>query len=693
MLDGRQWLVFEGDRSTGGQWRELKVSRSNEYIPRPVTNYLFDSYQTLKAYLLQHRPRSTVRPNKQDFQNKQAAKLAELILETNWERLKEEYNYEYAAAVVLAYGTVFKKTYWDTSTVSTVKVPKTVMAPQFDPMTGQVIGQMEVEAKDPQTGDVLYDELPLGDVNTCVVEPYRLALDPLASDLHTPRWIMEYSIQPLSWIRETYNQDGEGYTGLAEEVKEEKNLSSSMLRYYQLKTSSGVKYGGQLAPGGSRGTSSEEMIENAAVVKEYYEKPTRQYPKGRLIVVANNKTLYSGDSPYSGTEMGDWHPYSECRWEILPGRFWGKSPLDDATEIQKHLNSIDATVILTRKTTAIPQKLIPTNSGVKPGEWTGRPGQEIHYRPGEGKPETIIPVGVDSQVFTERAQKLEDLKQITGAIDILKGDRPAGVNAASALEMLYEVGTGKLKPALDRWKRFIESDQKKQLKVTTKFYKEPRPEYIKMLHAKNKDIPEETINHFIGTDLYDNCNVIIEAGSNVPKLQSAEKAQLLQLAQTGALQLENPENRIEFLDRMGVVGFDTDVGPDVTRAEWENDLIDNISYSPDNKPIVFNCDDHIVHKTVHERRMKEPSFMSLPPDVQQAYMAHIQEHDMYMEQEQQMQMMQAAQGAMVGLPPPEPEAPANAPTPIKSAGKGLPADTQESMAKAGGIPGKGGTVG
>ena len=88
-----------------------------------------------------------------------------------------------------------------------------------------------------------------------------------------------------------------------------------------------------------------------------------------------------------------------------------------------------------------------------------------------------------------------------------------------------------------------------------KFYKEPREDFVRLLRSKNKDLPDESIKAFIGMDLHDNCNVIIEAGSNVPKLQSAEKAQLLQIAQTGALQLENPENRIEFLDRMGIVGL------------------------------------------------------------------------------------------------------------------------------------------
>jgi hypothetical protein len=663
MLDGKQWIVYDGEKGAGGKWQQLKVSPANEYIPRPVTNYLFDVYQTLKAYLIQHRPRSTITPNTQQYRDKMAAKLANLVVECNWDRLKEDKNYEYAASCAIVYGTVFKKDYWDTSTLQMAKVPKMQMQPMLDPQTGQVMGYEEQEVTDPQTGETLFDELPLGDVNTSVVEPYRIAVDPLATDIHNARWIMEYAIQPLDWIRETYDREGQGYTGEAADLKEEKTLSSAMQRFYALKNSSGVKSSGPNSSGA--GSGSPDMIENAAVVKEYYERPSRKFPKGRLVVVANNKVLYSDRSPYEGPELGDWHPYSEFRWETVPGRLWGKSPFDPATEVQKHINSIDAAIILVRKTHAVPQKLIPTDSGIAKGSWTGRPGLEVFYRANGSPPTTIMPTGVDPQVWKEREQKVEDLKQLTGAIDILKGDRPNGVTAASALEMLFEVGTGKLRPALDRWKQIIESSQKKQLRLVSQRYREPRQEFIRLLHSKNKDISEETINKFIGYDLYDNCNVTIEAGANIPKLQSAEKSQLLQLAQTGTLNLESPQNRMEFNKRMGVVGFDNEVGPDVTRAEWENDLLDDLPHSPDNHPVVLVDENHDIHKEIHVNRQKQPSFMSLPQEVQKAYQDHINEHEQYIQQAKQMAAQEAAS---TGKPPaPGPEQPSA----VHGHGKGI----------------------
>lgn len=678
MLDGKQWIVFNGSSSTGGLWQRLEVSKANEFIPRPTTNYMFDVYQTLKSYLIKTKPRSSITPNTELFRDKNAAYIGELCLEANWERLKEQVNYEYAAACLVGYGTVFKKDYWDTSELVMSKVPRMTQQPKMDPATGAMIGVEEVQELDPETGDPMFDEMPLGDVNTDTVEPFRIAMDPLANDIHKIRWIMEYSLQPLSWIKEIYGKDpmeNEGYTGRVEEVKEEKNLQGALKRFYQLKTSSGVKSGFQ---GTQSAGATEEAVANSAVVKEYYERPSRAYPNGRLVVVANSITLYAGDSPYSGPELGDWHPYSECRWEIVPGRFWGKGPLDNAAEIQKQINSIDSVIVLARKTTAIPQKLIPLSSGIEHGVWTGRPGQEIRFRDTGGAAPSLLPAqGVDSTVFQERAQRVEDMKTITGAVDILKGESPNGVTAASALEMLYEVGMGKLFPILDRWKFFAESSQKKQLKIIGRYYKEPRQDFIRMLQQKNKELSADAISKFIGTDLYDNCNVVVEAGSNVTKLQAAKKQELREAASLQVLNLADPRNRQKYLEDMGIQGYDYDIGPDQKRAELENSQLDNLANDPTKVPIVLDWDNDAVHIQVLEKRMKEPSWMELPAPTQQAYMSHREKHK---QAEQQKMMLQTMQTMAMGMQPGQGPQQGQQPQQMKTQPKGAAPDRKTEQA-------------
>ena len=680
-LDGKQWLVFSNSSTTGGMWTRLETNKNNDYIPRPTTNYLFDCYQTLKSYLIKTKPRSTVYPNTDLYQDKMAAKIATLCLEANWARLKEQANYEYAAACLVTYGTVFKKSYWDTTECVMAKVPRMIQQPQTDPNTGAVVGMEEVQATDPVTNEPLYDEMPLGDVNTDVIEPFRIAMDPNVNDIHKIRWIMEYSVQPLSWIKEVYGKDplqNPGYTGRAEEVEEETTLQGGLKRMYQLKQSSGVKAQGVGAFVNSSG--SDEHIVNSAVVKEYYERPSAQYPNGRMVVVANGICLYAGDSPYIGPELGDWHPYSECRWEIFPGRFWGKSPLDNAAEIQKQINSIDSVIVLNRKTMAIPQKLIPISAGIPHGMWTGRPGQEIFFRDvGGGQPPQVIQAhGVDPTVFQERAQRVEDMKTITGAIDILKGDRPDGITAASALEMLFEVGMGKLFPVLDRWKNFVEQDQKKQLRIICNKYKEPRPDFIRILQQMNRELSADAINNFIGSDLHDNTNVVVEGGANVTHLKAARKQELREMASMGALNLADPANLQQYMEDMGIQGYNQQFNKDQKRAQMENSQLDNLMNTPNKKPIVFVWDNHAIHLNEHYDRMKDPSFMELPPQVQQEYMAHTEQHIQFQQQAQ----MQANMAVAASGQPPQPAQGTQPPQPMRKqpTGKGPTHKVQDALA-------------
>lgn len=672
-LDGDQWLVWS---NSGGayQWNSLIVSKANEYIPRPVTNYLFDAYETLKSYLTKTKPRTTVRPNTETYQDKAAAKVANLCLEANYERLKDQENYEYADSVLLTYGTVFKKDFWDTTAGGSISAPQ----PEgLDP--SQIL-------YDESSGLPVEDTIPLGDVATRVIEPYCMALDPLATGLHTARWIMEYAIQPIDWIHETFNKSLPGYTGRALEVKEETALSGSMRRFYQLKNSSGVKNASQIEGVGNSDTGTQALT-NCAVVKEYYEKPSELHPKGRMVVVANGITLYAGESPCEGPDAGDWHPYSECRWELVPGRFWGKGPLDNACELQKRVNSIDATVILARKTMAIPQKINPIGNGIEPGQMTGRPGQVHFYRADVGAPSNLPTEGVDPSVFQERAQCVDDIKTITGAVDILKGETPPQVGAASAVSLLYEIGTGKIYPMLDRKKRFVESSQKKQLKLIAKHYKEPRQDYIAVLKKHNKELSSSAIDKFLGTDLLDNCNVIVEAGSNVPKLEAMKQMRLQEAAQMGAIDMTLPANRAKYQEEMGIVGFDHDVGPATKRAEWENDCLDNIMLDPSKKPVVLADEDHAIHIQKHFERVQQPAWMELDPVIQQAYMQHIEEH----KEIQSMQMEQAAMEAMMtGQPSGGQDG--TSPTPTKSFGKGAPNQTRQAAAQADLPPGEKGTA-
>ena len=54
----------------------------------------------------------------------------------------------------------------------------------------------------------------------------------------------------------------------------------------------------------------------------------------------------------------------------------------------------------------------------------------------------------------------------------------------------------------------------------------------------------------------------------------------MELAQLGVLNLTDPANCNEFLQRMDIIGFNSGYGKDANRASYENSLMDELAVNP-----------------------------------------------------------------------------------------------------------------
>lgn len=636
------------------QFELLPTTRHNDFIPRPTTNLIQPVVTTMVSNVTRTKPNADVTPNSSNEKDISASRMSKKVQDCKWEDDNMQEKMIDAAYWALLCGTVFRKDYWDSSYGKIVRIPMTEMVQkQYLDGMGQL--QMTTEEKPvyDEQGSPMFDEIPLGDNAVEIIDPFRIIVDPNASNENSMNWIMETSIQKLFWIRENFDKQGNGYTGEAVNVKEEVNLSTMVELRQRLKTLSvrgtGTYFGSSVG--------YETSIKNAAIVKELYIRPTKNHPKGQMIVSAGAKILYQGDSPYYDGTPDSWHPYTIFRWELIPGRFWGKSLVEDLVEPQRRINAIDSLVVLNRKTMVSPQRLVPHGSGVPEGYWNGAPGLQIQYRPvgaNGAKPEIIPGNPLPAQVYQEREVTKNEIAQISGTNEVLQGLRPPGVTTASGLQLLLEQSFNKFAPQIHRWEKFIERGETKKLKLIAHFYREPRPEFINKLRALNKDITDVEIVNFIGADLRNNCQVRIEAGSSIPRSNAAKTQQLQELAQSGVLGdlVNDPLAKQQFLERMGVVGFDVNFEKDVKRAQWENEMLDNGNL---NGISILEFENHQIHKQLHTNRVKEPAFLKMPPDVQQGYLQHIQQHDMYLQQQQLQQAQQQAlmQGNLPGQMAPQ----------------------------------------
>lgn len=667
--DGDQHIEYNVSTN---QFQQVTISRNNNFIPRPITNYILPAVKTIVSFLTKQKPQAKVRANSKSPKDIGAAKVSDLVLDVKHEELREDEKTQEKAYWGVITGTVFKKIFWNETSDKIIRIPQMenfaenildeggqpvplmddMGQPKADELTGLPsyrTQEVERQATD-EMGEPAFDEFEVGDIDSAVIPPFNIAVPQQARSPLEMDWIMEYSIQKIDWIKEMYGKTGDGYTGEANNITEEKTLSNVLQLEYRLRTLAGRRTGGQY----STGSAGFIDIKNSAVVKEWYKKPTKEYPNGRMVIVANGKTLFAGDSPYFVEGHPDsWHPYVDWRFEIVPGRIWGKGLVDELIPLNRRINAIDSIIILNRRTMALGQWLIPEGSGVPNGYINGRPGLNIPYRPvgaNGAKPEKIVGTPIPQQVIQERMQTVDDLKRLAMTQDVLEGTNPVGVKTAYQLEQLLENALASLGATFQRWEKSIEREETKKLLLISNRYKEPRIDFGKKLKAINKDITDIELEQFMGEDLKDNVNVRVETGSSIPRSKAGENAKLRELVQGGVLDVvTNAVNKREFLDKMGVEGFDYQSSPDVKRAQWENAVIEEgnpqrLIVNPETSETVLELDDNPTHIIIHSARAKDPN---ITQEQRQGYLMHIEEH--LMKEAQGIQAQQ--QAGVVGQEP------------------------------------------
>lgn len=579
---GKQYI-----RRQEGWWQSIPRSKFNRNLPRPVINQIRVETDALTSVLTANAPQVKVDPNSKSFTDKQAAQLAEIVLDAKNYTDKEEELREVLALWAVTSGNAFRKDYWD---------------------------------PDAANG--------LGDTRVYAPAPFTMTVNPQASSDDDVEWIMETQPTSFNEIRRVYDRTGDGFTGLANTVKSEASYNEAIQRLLSIRSL------GEFHSDWTYGYD-DRVFKNMAIVKEWYAKPTVEFPKGRVVVTANGVTLFALDeSPYYDQAKNLWHPYTHMRYLNVPGNYWGRTPFTDGIDIQRSINTHYALIELNNQRTASPHVMIPFQSGVHKGTFSGKPGTIWRYKfnpqfPG-AKPEVLEGRGLPRDVFALLETFKSELSRIMGVHDVLKGDRISGINNYSSLELLREEANKNMIGPVRRFERMIEKGAMMKLVLLQRFLIKDREDFTMRLQTYNKDVTALMIDSFKGADLRGNHSVRVVAQSIAPKSIAAKRAALIEAAQYGIFTFDNPVVRAQAAELLDVpLNNDTDVH--VKKAEAENDLM----RQGEPQATVFEEDDHTIHLMEHKKLFLDPNFMELDMETQRLIRKHVEVHNQKLSMQQE----------------------------------------------------------
>jgi hypothetical protein len=602
--NGNQWVFWNN-----GRLDSPKLPKHRLLI---VDNRILPAIQTRIAKKTKQRPIWTVTPNSPDDSDIDAAKLGEIVMEHMWRELHmfEKLNDVLMWADICAAG--FWKCYWDPT-----KGPKAqyIIGPDDKPIqddSGRPMKADQIPSNLIQQHGMKIKTIAQGEICIEVRSPFMMLPDPLAQRLDDCEWIIEETVQSEEYVKAHYDVEMEGDTDTTEGPADGRTFPT----YTE-----------------ASGTSAYQGIK----VSEFWAKPSSTFPNGKYVVWAKNQILHEDDNYYNDL------PYVMFTGVPSPGRFWPTSIVEQLRDPQIELNKIRSQILENAQRIGNPSLLKNKLANV---EYSGVPGEEVYY---DDITQNSVPSYLQPPEMPVYVRELIDrneasIREISGQHEVSSSQVPAGVTAASAINLLLEQDDTRLGPAIQDMENALSLAGQFILNMVAKYYTEER-----MITVAGEE-GDYDVQGFRGNMLKNNTAVEVQAGSMMPVSKAAKQAamrdQLTMFIQNG-VPLEPRIMRKAFRD-MDVGGLEV-LFADLTEGLRQVKREHRFMYR--GVPLPINIyDDDDLHIEEHKEEMRSSRYFNLllngDPSTQifeQHLALHMHRKDEAAQAQQQQQDNQLAQ--------------------------------------------------
>ena len=481
----------------------------------------------------------------------------------------------------------------------------------WNPNKGPVVAVIQVE--DEKTGELRNVELREGDLETLVCSPHEIMPDSSYRDnIDQCRSILHIKAYHVDEIDELWNI----------KVKPEETVVMQLQR--SMMGTGGLGYGLQ---GGIH--FSPVKMKDYALVKELWIRPTKEYPEGRLIIVASGKLLHEGPMPYKiGKDDKVSFPFVKVDSIERPGCFWGKSVVERLIPVQRRYNAIK-----NRKAEYLNRVTIG-------GWWIEEGSVDMDLVEAEiNAPGTLVEVAKGSQVpkpieysnlppnfDIEETNCLQEFNALSGVSDLSKLSKaPPGVKSGIALNIAQEQDDTRLISTVHNIEQFLIENGRHWLRM----YRHYVPG-IRTVRVIGQDNVVELID-WTGADITTD-DVLVESFSSMAESPAQRRQMVFDLLGTGILNDPDTgrltkEIRAKVFEMIDLGNWESATDYDQlhqAKAQRENLNMVEGRYSD-----VAVYDDHVLHIQSHNKFRLTAEYEALirqMPELEQVFSYHVDHH-------------------------------------------------------------------
>lgn len=680
---GRHWIYWN---QSSRNWEDKRLAK---WIPKPVTNKIRETRMAIQALTADIVPGVNCRPNGRGPRNITTAETADDLAPLIHQEHEMDANLWDADYWAIMLGNAFFHPFWDTTkgAMQDVQLDQCMVCKQvFSPEQIVAAHQRCPNCKSANLrpalnpdGTPAVESAMIGRGQTLVLSPLQLLMPLHCAKFEQVDRLIHLAWEPRHVVEEMLSNDAEG-TALAKKIQWTSGPEyRGMQLYRSLSSMADVPFAPSSFSTG--GTYGENV---GATVQAHWIKPCRKYPQGLFMKFIGDgqpipvRSAQTGAIPYQTSKGEAIWPWAHEEYSHVGGRLYAQGAVDIIITKNDSINRIDSMNELSMQRMGNPVWLEPKGAEVE--RFTGEPGLIVKWQPiGQtgAKPERIPGENIPASAFTLRQQHLADIEDETGAYDVFKGQKPSGVEAYSALNLLDERSRSRFSPFL-----------KNRGKVYRNWYEialELERSYGPDIRVRESRTPAGgwTFDEFKKADLTGMITIVIEDGSNAPKTALGKRANIQQLQTLMLLDPNSTEQRYAIFQELGALelapGLDADVKSALREQYlWEQWFDKNMQGVP---PLVrYPWDNDQVHLSENRKWMNSDAVMDrikkLPLPLQGPIILMLGNH--LMEHASQLVQQAPAGGAPGAGPTPGTGGPAGPPS-----GAGTPSGTQ---AAPGGSP-------
>ena len=377
--------------------------------------------------------------------------------------------------------------------------------------------------------------------------------------------------------------------------------------------------------GVDKAATGKSIVHDSVLVVEKYERPTADFPDGRLIVACEKTILYMGELPYiNGVEGRRGFPFVKQNSIDKAGCFFGMSMVERLIPVQKAYNAVknrkqEFLNRLTMGVVAVEDGSVDTDELAEEGL---SPGKIIVYRQGANPPALMGTGTMPTDLNREEDRLLNEFILLSGVSEFSRSTDVAAGTSGVALQLLIEQEDARLNAVTENVRSAIRETAKQMIRLFKQFATSTR-----LLRTAGEQGKVE-LYYFNSSDLGSD-DVVFDTENELSYTPAQKKSAVYELIDAGLLTDDtgklSERTKAKLLEILGFGSIDNTLDIEslhINKADEEN-------LSEFKKPIgVDEYDDHELHIAEHTRFLlsAESEGVRKNPETKENALEHLRAH-------------------------------------------------------------------